>query len=136
VFEQVAEARVQAGAVVVPWLASPEKATSAVAPFEWPLASASAGTTWHALQATGLEIEWVAARWAVCVPTRTVSAALPQTVLGGAPVWLSTPPWHITQLVFQVAPWQAAQEIGVEPPTPSSAAPWQDWQPAMFRLEE
>jgi hypothetical protein len=41
---------------------------------------------------------------------------------------LSVPPWHITQFVFQVAPWHWAHEVVAEPPTPSRAAPWQPWQ--------
>ena len=71
---------------------------------------------------------WVAATWAVWVPTRTASAVLPQVVFAGAPVWLSVPPWHITQFVFQVAPWHWAQEVVAVPPTPSSAVPWHPWQ--------
>jgi hypothetical protein len=61
---------------------------------------------------------------------------LPQVVLGGAPVWLSVPPWHITQLVFQEAPWHCAQDVVAEPPTPSSATPWHPWQVAIPELAE
>ena len=89
---------------------------------------ASAGVTWQAPQATGCDSPCVAPRCDVCVPTRTGSAALPQVALGGAPVWLSTPPWHMVQLVVQAAPWQAAQAMLVVPPRPSRAAPWQGWQ--------
>ena len=78
--------------------------------------------------ATAAASPWVAATWAVWVPTRTASVALPHVVFGGAPVWLSVPPWHITQFVFQVAPWHWAQEVLALPPTPSSASPWQPWQ--------
>jgi hypothetical protein len=135
VLEQVAAVRFHAGAVGTPWTARPEKATSAVAPFEWPVASASAGTTWQVAQVTGLERPWVAARCASCVPTRTASAERPQTVFGGAPVWLPTPPWQKVQLVLHVAPWHCAQETVVVPPTPSRAAPWQGWQEERFELE-
>jgi hypothetical protein len=44
------------------------------------------------------------------------------------------PPWHIVQVVFQVAPWHWAQETETVPPTPSSAAPWQASQLAMPEL--
>jgi hypothetical protein len=40
------------------------------------------------------------------------------------------------QSVFQPSPWHAAQETDVEPPTPSSAAPWQDWQLASAEFAE
>jgi hypothetical protein len=53
---------------------------------------------------------------------------------GGAPVWLSVPPWHVVQVVRQVAPWQTAQEMETDPPTPSRFAPWQGWQLASARF--
>ncbi len=90
--------------------------------------SASAGWTWQVAQATAAASPWEAATWEVWAPTRTASAALPQVALAGAPVWLSVPPWHITQFVFQAAPWHWAHEVVAEPPTPSRAAPWQPWQ--------
>jgi hypothetical protein len=60
------------------------------------------------------------------------SAELPQVALGGAPVWFPVPPWHITQLTFQLATptgravsWHWAQEKPVLPPERSAA--WQPW---------
>jgi hypothetical protein len=41
---------------------------------------------------------------------------------------LSTPPWHVVQLVAQLAPWHMAHDTVVAPPTPSSFVPWQDPQ--------
>ena len=76
----------------------------------------------------------MADRCELCAPTRTRSAAWPHVVRGGAPVWLSVPPWHVVHVVFQVAPWHWAQATAVEPPTPSRLVPWQAWQaesPAM-----
>ncbi len=74
-----------------------------------------------------MPVTWVA--WA---PVRIGSAELPQVVLGGAPVWLPVPPWHITQFTFQLATpagravsWHSAQAKPVEPPERS--APWHAW---------
>jgi hypothetical protein len=99
------------------------KATSATPPFTWPAVSALSGFGWQMAQS------YLATCW-VCAPTRMGSAPLAQVALGGAPVLLSLPPWHITQFCFQlVTPagrpwlWQVAQAGAV--PWPSSVAPWQ-----------
>ncbi len=94
-----------------------------------PAPSASVGFTWHAVQsyATFVVLEVTCA---VCAPTRSGSVSWPHVPEGGAPVVFAMPPWHMRQLVRQVAPWQVAQLVVAEPPTPSRFTPWQPWQPA------
>src|SRR6266702_3819708 len=104
----------------------PRPRFTSAGPFpRWPAASASAGFTWQTMQSYA----WARALPATCAvwaPTRSGSAELPQVALGGAPVWLAVPPWHMVHFVFQVAPWHWAQETAVFPPWRS--APWQLWQ--------
>jgi hypothetical protein len=47
-----------------------------------------------------------------------------------------TPPWQSMQFVFHDGPWQEAQEVVVEPPTPSRFAPWHPWQEAIEAAAE
>src|SRR6266702_5595316 len=110
----------------------PRPRFTSAGPFpRWPAASTSAGFTWQTMQSYA----WARALPATCAvwaPTRSGSAELPQVALGGAPVWLALPPWHMVHFVFQVAPWHWAQGTAVFPPWRS--APWQLWQPARPRL--
>ena len=124
---QVAVVRFHNG--VGPNAPAPEKVITAVElPVMWPTVRASVGTAWQLPQATGAASE-LPARWLVWAPTRMLVVAddpFPQVGRGGAPVVLLVPPWHMVQLVFQLAPWQLEQAGAA--PMPSSVAPWQPWQ--------
>ena len=86
----------------IPAVALPANRTSAGPESRCPPASASAGFTWHTAQSNPGEIA-LAATCEVCAPIRIASPSLPHVAVGGAPVWLSLPPWHIVQFTFQLA---------------------------------
>src|SRR5574337_1793174 len=103
-------------------MASSPKATVAYGPSMWPAEKASAGVRWHWPQSNdAAQVPWTCAVWAPTrigsgVPPPRLGSPVPQIEFGGAPVALATPPWHMVQVVFHVAPWHWAQATPVLPP--------------------
>jgi hypothetical protein len=132
---QVAVARSQVGGGVTPLDAVPEKVTVAVvALVMWPAVNMSATGGWQTSHAKG-GASAPPVTCTVWAPVRKTawlaSARTGQVTRGGAPVWLSFPPWHPVHVSAGAGPavlWQSAHATLVIPPTPSRSGPWQIWQ--------